>query len=118
MARRSKDEPVSSHNHGRRTVHPSLIRPVLFGGTEQGMAMLTVIAGVGIPLYGGFHPVALAIGLLLAVPTHALGVWLAKKDAQMVTLFVRSLLARDFYLPYGCRKTRSPVVRPSIPGAR
>jgi type IV secretory pathway TrbD component len=113
-----KDDLVSSHKRGTRTVHLSLIRPVLFGGTEQGMAMLTVIAGVGVPLYGGFHPVSLAVGLVLAVPTHTLGVWLAKKDAQMVTLFVRSLLDRDFYLPYGSRRTRSPVVRPSIPGAR
>lgn len=108
----------SSRERGRRPVHPSLIRPVLFGGTEQGMAMLTVCAAVGVPMYGGFHPVTIAAGLLVAVPIHTLGVWLAKKDPQMVTLFVRSLLARDFYLPYGSRRTRSPVVRPSIPGAR
>jgi type IV secretory pathway TrbD component len=118
MSPPDKVELVSSHKRGKRTVHPSLIRPVLFGGTEQGMAMLTVIAGVGVPLYGGFHPVSLVVGLALAFPTHTLGVWLAKKDAQMVTLFVRSLLDRDFYLPYGSRRTRSPVVRPSIPGAR
>ncbi len=100
---------------GRRPVHPSLVRPVLFGGTEQGMAMLAMSAGVGVPMYGGFHPVTIAAGLLLAIPIHALGVWLAKKDPQVVTLYVRSLWARDSYLPFGSRRTRSPVVRPSIP---
>ena len=109
---------MSSGKRGRRPVHPSLVRPVLFGGTEQGVAMLAVSAGVGVPMYGGFHPVTIAAGLFLAVPIHALGVWLAKKDSQMVALYLRSLLARDFYLPHGTRRTRSPAVRPSIPEAR
>jgi len=108
---------MSSRKRERRVVHVSLVRPVLFGGTEQGMAMLTLIAAVGVPMYGGFHPVTIAVGLLLAFPIHALGVWFAKKDPQMAALYVRSLLARDFYLPYGARRTRPPVVRPSIPGA-
>jgi type IV secretory pathway TrbD component len=82
------------------------------------MAILAVSAGVGVPMYGGFHPLTIAAGVLLAVPIHTLGVWLAKKDPQMVTLYVRSLLARDAYLPYGSRRARSPVVRPSIPEAR
>ena len=108
---------MSSHKRTKHLLHVSLVRAVLFGGTEQGMAMLTLIAAVGIPMYGGFHPVTIAVGLLLAFPIHGLGVWFAKKDPQMVALYVRSILARDFYLPYGARRTRSPVVRPSIPGA-
>lgn len=100
----------------RRVVHQSLIRPVLFGGTEQGIAMLVLIAAVGIPMYGGFHAATIGIGFLLAVPLHSLGVWLAKKDPQMVALFARSISARDFYLPFGAMRTRSSVVRPSIPG--
>lgn len=108
---------VSSNRPGGRPVHPSLVRPMLFGGTEQGMAMLAVSAGVGIPMYGGFHPLGIAAGLLLAIPVHALGVWLAKKDPQMVALYVRTLQGRDYYLPYGSRRARSPGVRPSIPGA-
>jgi type IV secretory pathway TrbD component len=102
---------------GTRPVHLSLIRPVLLGGSEQGMAVLTLIAAVGIPMYGGFHPLTIAVGLLFALPVHALGVWLAKKDPQTIVLYVRSLRARDFYLPQGAAGTRSPAVRPSIPGA-
>jgi type IV secretory pathway TrbD component len=103
---------------GKRPVHQSLIRPALFGGTEQGMAVLTLIAVVGIPMYGGFLPVTIALGFLVGLPLHALGVSLAKKDAQMVALLVRSLWARDSYLPHGAGRTRAPAVRPSIPGAR
>ncbi len=106
------------HERARRVIHPSLVRPVLFGGAEQGMAVLTVIAGVGIPLYGGLHLVTIAAAALLGFPLHALGVWLAKKDPQMVALYVRSAMSRDFYLPFGARRTASPAVRPSIPGAR
>ncbi len=107
-----------TRERARRVIHPSLVRPVLFGGAEQGMAVLTVIAAVGIPLYGGFHLITVAVALLLALPLHALGVGLAKKDPQMVALYVRSLMGRDHYLPFGARPTRSPVVRPSIPGVR
>ncbi len=107
-----------THARARRVIHPSLVRPVLFGGAEQGMTVLTVIAAVGIPLYGGFHVITIAVALLLAFPLHALGVGLAKKDPQMVALYVRSAMGRDFYLPFGSRRTHSPAVRPSIPGAR
>lgn len=103
---------------GRRPVHPSLIRPALFGGTEQGMAVLTLIAGIGIPMYGGFHPATIALGFVVGLPLHALGVWLAKQDPQMISLLVRSLWARDSYFPHGGGRRRSPAVRPSIPGAR
>ena len=105
-----------SRQSDRRVVHQSLIRPVLFGGTEQGVAMVTLIGAVGIPMYGGFHPITIVVGLAVAIPIHALGVWLAKKDPQMVSLYIRGALARDFYLPYGSRKARSAMVRPSIPG--
>ena len=50
---------------GERPVHLSLIRPTLFGGAEQGMAVLTLIAAVGIPMYGGFHPATIAVGSVL-----------------------------------------------------
>lgn len=109
---------MASRKRERGVVHPSLVRPVLFGGVEQGMAMLTLIAAVGIPLYGGFHPVTIGVGLLLAFPIHALGVWMAKKDPQMVGLYARSVWGDDHYLPYGAKRTRSSRVRPSIPGAR
>lgn len=103
---------------GKRPVHLSLIRPTLFGGAEQGMAVLTLIAVVGIPMYGGFHPATIAVGLVVGLPVHALGRWLAKKDPHMIALFIRSLRARDFYLPHGARRAWSPAVRPSIPEAR
>jgi hypothetical protein len=58
------------------------------------------------------------MGFFVGLPLHALGVSLAKKDAQMIVLLVRSLWARDSYPPHGAVRTRASAVRPSIPGAR
>ena len=32
----------------RRRIHPSLVRPVLFGGAERGVAVVSVAAAVGV----------------------------------------------------------------------
>jgi type IV secretory pathway TrbD component len=101
----------------RRTIHPSLIRPVLFGGAERGVAVVTFMVAVGIPLYAGLHLLTVGIALLFAFPIHALGVWAAKQDPQMIAVYLRSLAGRDHYLPWGSRHTRAAPLRPSIPGA-
>lgn len=101
----------------RRRIHPSLIRPVLFGGVERGVAVVSFAAAVGIPLFAGLHVLTLAIAFLFAVPIHALGVWLARRDPQMIAIYLRSISARDHYVPWGLRRTRPAPVRPCIPGA-
>lgn len=101
----------------KRHIHPSLIRPVLLGGAERGVTVLSVSAGVGIPMFTGLHLVTIGIALLFAFALHTLGVWLARRDPQAVTVYVRSISAKDHYVPWGVRRLRSAAVRPSIPGA-
>jgi type IV secretory pathway TrbD component len=108
---------MASSTRERRTIHPSLIRPVLFGGAERGVAVVTFMAAVGIPLYAGLHLVTVGIALLFAFPIHALGVWAAKQDPQMIAVYLRSLTGRDHYLPWGSRQVRTAPVHPSIPRA-
>lgn len=101
----------------RRVVHPSLIRPVLFGGAERGIAVLAFSAAVGIPLYAGLHVLTVAIALVFAFPIQTLGVWMARRDPRMIEIYLRSLSGRDHYLPWGGRSAWPAAVPPSIPGA-
>jgi type IV secretion system protein TrbD len=101
----------------KRPIHPSLIRPILLGGAERGMAIISVAAGIGVPMFTGLHPVASVIAVLFAFSLHALGVWLARRDPQAIAVYVRSISAKDHYLPWGSRRLRAGSVRPSIPGA-
>ena len=84
---------------------------------SRGVAVVSVAAAVGIPLFAGLHVLTVTIALLFAFPIHALGVWLASRDPQMVAVYLRTLSARDHYVPWAARQARSTPVRPSIPGA-
>jgi type IV secretory pathway TrbD component len=108
---------MGSGGRERRTIHPALIRPVLFGGAERGVAVLAFSAAIGVPLYGGLHPLTLGIALLFAFPVQALGVWMARHDPILVSVYLRSLSGRDHYLPWGGRHASAAAVHPSIPGA-
>ncbi|MGH7576571.1 MAG: VirB3 family type IV secretion system protein [Longimicrobiales bacterium] len=101
----------------KRTIHQSLIRPVLFGGAERGVSVLSVSAAIGIPMFAGLHVLTVAIAFVFALPMHALGVWLARRDPQMIAVYLRSLSASDHYVPWAGRCPRSAVVHPCIPGA-
>lgn len=99
----------------RHRVHASLVRPVLFGGAERGVAVVSLAAAVGVPLFAGFHVLTLIIAFVFAVPIHALGVWMARRDPQMIAVYLRSISARDHYVPWGTRRVISPIVHPCIP---
>lgn len=108
---------MTSSVRTKRTIHQSLIRPVLFGGAERGVSVLSVSAAIGIPMFAGLHVMTLAIALAFAFPIHGLGVWLARRDPQMIAVYLRSLSANDHYMPWGARSRRSTPVHASIPGA-
>jgi type IV secretion system protein VirB3 len=108
---------MDSSARDRRTIHQALIRPVLFGGVERGVAVMSFSAAIGIPLFAGLHVLTVAIALLFAFPVHGLGVWVGKRDPQMITLYLRSVSARDHYVPWGGRRLPQAPVHPSIPAA-
>lgn len=101
----------------RRVIHASLIRPVLFGGAERGIAVLAFSAAIGVPLYAGLHVITVAIALVFAFPIQTLGVWMARRDPRMIEIYLRSLSGRDHYLPWGGRNARPAAVHSSMPGA-
>lgn len=108
---------MASSSRDRRRIHPSLIKPVLFGGVERGVAVMSASAAIGIPLFAGLHVLTLAIAFVFAFPIHALGVWMARRDPQMIAVYVRSISARDHYVPWSGRRVNRASVHPCIPGA-
>lgn len=107
---------MTSDVPNKRTIHQSLIRPVLFGGAERGVSVLSVSAAIGVPMFAGLHVLTIAVALAFAFPVHALGVWLARRDPQMIAVYLRSLSASDHYVPWGSRRRRSASVHPCILG--
>lgn len=81
------------------------------------MAVVAFSATIGVPLYAGLHVFTVAIALIFAFPIHALGVWIAKRDPQMIAVYLRSLSGKDHYLPWGSRRAGSFAVHSCIPGA-
>jgi type IV secretory pathway TrbD component len=112
----SAGQRITSQLLEHHTIHQALIRPVLFGGAERGVAVLSFSAAVGIPLFAGLHVVTIAIALLFAFPIHGLGVWLARRDPQMISVYLRSISACDHYVPWA-RRQRPAAVRTCIPEA-
>jgi type IV secretory pathway TrbD component len=88
----------------------------LFGGVERGVAVLSFSAAIGIPLFAGLHVLTLCIAFVFAVPLHALGVWMARRDPQMIAVYLRSISARDHYVPWGSRRVAAAPVHACIPG--
>lgn len=105
-----------SSSRERRRIHSSLIKPILFGGVERGVVVMSGSAAIGIPLFAGLHPVTLVLAFVFAFPIHALGVWMARRDPQMMAVYVRSISARDHYVPWSGRRSVRTVVHPCIPG--
>lgn len=109
---------MTSAGREKRTIHQALIRPVLFGGAERGVAVLSVSAAIGIPMFAGLHVLTVTIALLFAFPIHGFGVWLARRDPHMIAVYLRSLSASDHYVPWCTRRPGvSNRVHPCIPGA-
>ena len=96
-------------------IHQALYRPVLFAGAEPAVVVLEVTTAFALVFGAGLHVATALLALFYLTVVHAVMVWVAKRDAHMTTLYVRSLGARDFYPPHGGVHGGSPPVYPAIP---
>ena len=60
----------------------------------------------------------LLLALFYLTVVHAVMVWVAKQDPQMIALYVRSVGACDFYHAHAGLHGAAPTVKPSIPPHR
>ena len=105
-----RSQTVESH-----VIHASLYRPVLFAGAEPAVVVLEVTTAFALVFGIGLHVATVLLAAFYMTVVHSIMVWVAKQDAHMTALYVRSLGARDFYAPHAGIRAPSPTVAPSIP---
>jgi len=98
-------------------IHTSLYRPVLFAGAEPAVVIVEVSTAVALVFGVGFHAATLLLAVFYMTVVHGVMVWVAKQDAQMSALYLRSLAARDFYAPHAGIGGPTPAVKPALPPA-
>jgi len=96
-------------------IHLSLLRPVLIAGVEPQIAGVEATTVFALLFLVGIHIATLLLAAFYLVVVHGAMAWVASQDPAMVTLYLRSLAARDFYPPHARARRVAPPVRPAIP---
>lgn len=96
-------------------IHPSLTKPVLWGGVERRVVGLEFMFVVALLTWKGITPAALVLLACIVVPIHLIARRIAREDPRMVDLFLRSLSWRRYYPAQASIHTGSSPVKPSIP---
>ena len=114
-ARSVASSTVPQATPSTHVIHGSLVRPALYAGAEPAVVMVEISVAFALVFVVGFHVITLLLALFWLTVVHSAMVWVAKQDPQMTTLYVRSLFARDYYLPHAGVRAAPPVVRTSVP---
>lgn len=99
-------------------IHPSLCRPILFAGAEPGVVIVEAAVVLALLFVVGIHVATVAVAVFYIGVVHAAVVRVTATDAQISQVYVRSLVARDYYPPHALLQAGTPAVRPAIPRAR
>lgn len=110
---RDRQDTLEAH-----AIHTSLYRPVLFAGAEPAVVVLEVTTAFALVFGIGLHVATVLLAAFYLTAVHSVMVWVAKQDAHMTALYVRSLSARDFYPPHGSINAGSLPSHSSIPRGR
>lgn len=101
-------------NEPRQVVlHQSLVRPILLGGAERGLALINLVISAAL-IFGIGSWQAVVLGIVFAVVVHAVLVELAKKDDQFFEVYKRHIQYQDFYPAQACHTAPVPLVKYNI----
>jgi type IV secretory pathway TrbD component len=103
---------------GGHTVHPCLVRPVLYLGVERPVIAFEATLALAVVFGVGLHLITLGLIGVVMLVIHPSMVWATAKDAQATEVYIRSRAYADYYAPHGSAWTRGRRPRPSIPGVR
>jgi len=99
-------------------IHPSLWRPLLFAGVDQGFLVVEVCIALALVVVGGIHLWTVGLAVFYLTAFHSLIAWLTAKDPEISAVYLRSLrIARHYPATATLRGARLPV-RPAVPEAR
>ena len=96
-------------------IHQSLLRPALVAGAEPAAAAIEGLTAGALLFGAGFHVLTIGLAAFYLIVVHAIMVWVAKQDPHMSQLYIRSLGARDFYVPLASMNAPHLPARRSIP---
>ena len=99
-------------------VHEALYRPVLFAGAAPEFVIIEVATIFALVFLVGLHIATLVLVVFYATVVHAAAVWVTTQDSQMAAIYLRSLMAKDFYAPHAAPFASTPAVKPAIPRQR
>lgn len=107
---------MSTPNLDLDIIHPSLTKPVLWGGVERRVVGVEFMIVVGILTWKGITPGAMLLVACIVIPMHLIARRTAREDPRMLDLVLRSLAWRRHYPAHGSFQAASPPTKPSIPG--
>jgi len=99
-------------------IHPSLTKPVLWGGVERRIVGIEFIVVVLLLTWKGITPGGLLLVACIVIPLHLIARRTAREDPRMFDLLLRSLSWQRHYSAHGSFKAASPPIKPSIPRRR
>jgi type IV secretory pathway TrbD component len=112
-----KDDSFSPATLGRHAIHASLCRPVLFLGAEPGVVIVEVAVVLGLLFVVGVHVATIGVALFYVTVVHSAVVRVTATDPQISAVYLRSLLARDYYPAHAHWRAGPPRARVSVPKA-
>jgi type IV secretory pathway VirB3-like protein len=96
-------------------IHPSLTKPVLWGGVERRVVGIEFMIVLVILTWKGIAPGAVLLVACIVIPMHLIARRTAREDPRMLDLVLRSLAWRRHYPAHGSFRAASPPTKPSIP---
>lgn len=99
-------------------IHPSLTRPVLWGGVERRVVGIEFLITVLLITWRGMAPGTLAVVACIVIPIHLIARRVARADPRMFDLFLRNLTWRQHYAPHAPIRVVAAPAKPSIPGRK
>ena len=98
-------------------IHPSLTKPVLWGGVERRVVAIEFMIVVVIVTWKAITAETLLLVACIVVPMHLIARRIAREDPRMLDLALRSLAWHRHYPAHGSFHAASPPTKPSIPKA-
>ena len=99
-------------------IHPSLTKPVLWGGVERRVVGIEFMVVVVTLTWKGITPGAVLFLACIVIPMHLIARRTAREDPRMLDLVLRSLAWQRHYPAHGSFQAASPPTKPSIPRER
>jgi len=96
-------------------LHVSLVRPILMGGADRGLALANGVIALALVFGIGFSWATITVAASLLGVGHVALVLLAKREPELRALYFRHVQLRAFYPARPTEPRVAPLVHPSVP---